>query len=75
MSKKLTWRDVFDSTKSWYGYITQAALVASNVEYEYFCWNGRIYKISNPGRHYTGIFTETTYRICDFGNIYDSANL
>lgn len=73
MTKKLTWRDVFDTNKRWYGYIGQAAEESNDIGYEYFCWNDRIYK--NATVCGVTVYTETTYRICDFGNIYDSANL
>lgn len=52
-NKTLTWRDVLDVTKVFLvgGYMYDAALLALSVKYEFFNWNGRIYRILTVGEN------------------------
>lgn len=44
----MTWRDVFDTTKKSYGSIEWGAQAAVQAGYVFFCWNDRIYNVTNP---------------------------
>ena len=44
---QLNWRDVFDTDKRWYGHISGAMDTSRLAGYEYFCWNGTVYRILN----------------------------
>lgn len=40
---KLSWRDVFNTSHTRWGYITYGHEAAAKAEYPYFLWSGRIY--------------------------------
>lgn len=42
---KLTWKDVFDSSKRWWGDRSKASEYAYKGGYLYFTWNGWVYKV------------------------------
>lgn len=59
---KLTYKDVV-TCKSYLGHISKMFDLADALGYEYFLWNGRVYKIAKAGeiRKYT-IDTGLTFR-------------
>jgi hypothetical protein len=47
----LTWKDVFDSSKVYWGWISWCAEVAKKAGYKYFHWNDCVYQFDDSGNY------------------------
>lgn len=51
----ITWKDVLDCSKKWYGVINNARNQAYECEYKYFNFNSIIYRVTDAGFMDTGL--------------------
>jgi len=47
LKEKISWKNTFNSDNHWYGHIANARAVAKLYGYEYYIWNGWVYRISD----------------------------
>ena len=59
MEDRLSWKDVLDCSKKWYGVITKAEEIARKAGYNYFSFNGVVYAVITNGYYCTHIESNT----------------